>query len=211
MWVDGIHLKVRLEQDKVCLLVILGVRADGTKELVALADGFRESSESWADLLRSCKRRGMQAPVLAVGDGALGFWKAVRDGFPQTRQQRCWWHRIGNVLAALPKSAHPGAKAALAEIYNAQDRKHAQVAAKAFAIDYGTKWPKAVAKITDELDTLLAFYDYPAEHWIHLRTTNPIESTFATVRLRQRVTKGPGSRAAGVAMAFKLMESAQAR
>ncbi len=211
VWVDGIHLKVRLEQDKVCLLVILGVRADGTKELVALADGFRESSESWADLLRSCKRRGMQAPVLAVGDGALGFWKAVRDVFPQTREQRCWWHRIGNVLAALPKSAHPGAKAALAEIYNAQDRKHAQVAAKAFAIDYGTKWPKAVAKITDELDTLLAFYDYPAEHWIHLRTTNPIESTFATVRLRQRVTKGPGSRAAGVAMAFKLMESAQAR
>jgi len=153
----------------------------------------------------------MQAPVLAVGDGALGFWKAVRDVFPQTKEQRCWWHRMGNVLAALPKSAQPGAKAAMAEIYNAQDRKHAEVAAKAFAIDYGAKWPKAVAKITDELDTLLAFYDYPAEHWIHLRTTNPIESTFATVRLRQRVTKGPGSRAAGVAMAFKLMESAQAR
>jgi len=211
VWIDGIHLKVRLEQDKVCLLVILGVRADGTKELVALADGFRESSESWADLLRSRKRRGMQAPVLAVGDGALGFWKAVRDVFPETKEQRCWWHRIGNVLAALPNSAQPGAKAAMAEIYNAADRKHAEVAAKAFAIDYGAKWPKAVAKITDELDTLLAFYDYPAEHWIHLRTTNPIESTFATVRLRQRVTKGPGSRAAGVAMAFKLMESAQAR
>jgi len=211
VWVDGIHLKVRLEQDKVCLLVILGVRADGTKELVALADGFRESSESWADLLRSCKRRGMQAPVLAVGDGALGFWKAVRDVFPQTKEQRCWWHRTGNVLAALPKSAQPGAKAAMAEIYNAADRKPAEVAAKAFAIDYGAKWPKAVAKITEELDTLLAFYDYPAEHWIHLRTTNPIESTFATVRLRQRVTKGPGSRAAGVAMAFKLIESAQAR
>jgi transposase-like protein len=191
--------------------VILGVRADGTKELVALADGFRESSESWADLLRWCKRRGMRAPVLAVGDGALGFWKAVRDVFPETREQRCWWHRMGNVLAALPKSAHPGAKAALAEIYNAADRKHAQVAAKAFAIDYGAKWPKAVAEITEDLDTLLAFYDYPAEHWIHLRTTNPIKSTFATVRLRQRVTKGPGSRAAGVAMAFKLIESAQAR
>jgi putative transposase len=211
VWVDGIHLKVRLEQDKVCLLVILGVRADGTKELVALADGFRESTESWADLLRSCKRRGMQAPVLAVGDGALGFWKAVRDVFPETKEQRCWWHRMGNVLSALPKSAQPGAKAAMAEIYNAQDRKHAEVAAKAFAIGYGAKWPKAVAKITDELDTLLAFYDFPAEHWIHLRTTNPIESTFATVRLRQRVTKGPGSRAAGVAMAFKLMETAQAR
>lgn len=211
VWVDGIHLKVRLEQDKVCLLVILGVRADGTKELVGLADGFRESSESWADLLRSCKRRGMRAPVLAVGDGALGFWKAVRDVFPETREQRCWWHRMANVLAALPKSAHPGAKAALAEIYNAADRKHAEVAARAFEIDYGAKWPKAVAKITEDLDTLLAFYDYPAEHWIHLRTTNPIESTFATVRLRTRVTKGPGSRAAGVAMAFKLIESAQAR
>ena len=211
VWVDGIHLKVRLEQDKVCLLVILGVRADGTKELVALADGFRESSESWADLLRSCKRRGMRAPVLAVGDGALGFWKAVRDVFPETKEQRCWWHRMANVLAALPKSAHPSAKAALAEIYNAEDKQHALVAVKAFELDFDAKFPKAVAKITDEIDTLLAFYDYPAEHWIHLRTTNPIESTFATVRLRTRVTKGPGSRVAGVAMAFKLIESAQAR
>jgi transposase-like protein len=211
MWVDGIHLKVRLEQDKVCLLVMIGVRADGTKELIALSDGFRESSESWADLLRSAKRRGMRAPVLAVGDGALGFWKAVREVFPDTREQRCWFHVGGNVLAALPKSAHPGAKAALAEIYNAEDRDHALKAAQAFADLYGAKWPKAVAKITDHLDVLLAFYDYPAEHWVHLRTTNPIESTFATVRLRQRVTKGPGSRAAGVAMAFKLMESAQTR
>jgi putative transposase len=212
-WVDGIHLRVRLEQDKVCLLVILGVRSDGTKELVALADGFRESSESWADLLRSCKRRGMRAPVLAVGDGALGFWKALREGFPETKEQRCWFQVGGNVLAALPKSAHPGAKAALAEIYNAEDREHALKAAEAFRglPDYGAKWPKAVAKITEHLDVLLAFYDYPAEHWIHLRTTNPIESTFATVRLRQRVTKGLGSRAAGVAMAFKLIESAQAR
>ncbi len=190
-WVDGIHLKVRLEQDKVCLLVILGVRADGTKELVALADGFRESSESWADLLRSCKRRGMRAPVLAVGDGALGFWKAIREVFPDTKEQRCWFHAGGNVLAALPKSAHPGAKAALAEIFNAEDREHAAKAAKAFEDLYGAKWPKAVAKIMNHLDVLLAFYDYPAEHWIHLRTTNPIESTFATVRLRQRVTKGP--------------------
>ncbi|MBA2774973.1 MAG: IS256 family transposase [Nocardioidaceae bacterium] len=210
-WVDGIHLKVRLEQDKVCLLVILGVRADGTKELDPLADGHRESSESWSDLLRSCKRRGMTAPVLAIGDGALGFWKALREVFPDTKEQRCWFHASGNVLAALPKSAHPGAKAALAEIYNAEDKDHALEAAKAFADLYGAKWPKAVAKITEHLDVLLAFYDYPAEHWIHLRTTNPIESTFATVRLRQRVTKGPGSRAAGVAMAFKLIESAQAR
>ena len=211
VWVDGIHLKVRLEQDKVCLLVMIGVRADGSKELVALADGFRESSQSWADLLRDCKRRGMAAPVLAVGDGALGFWKAIREVFPATRKQRCWFHAGGNVLAALPKPAHPGAKAALAEIWGAEDKDHALKAAKAFADLYGAKWPKAVAKITDHLDVLLAFYDYPAEHWIHLRTTNPIESTFATVRLRQRITKGPGSRAAGVAMAFKLIESAQAR
>lgn len=211
VWVDGIHVKVRLEQDKVCLLVILGVRADGKKELVALADGFRESAESWADLLRSCKRRGMRAPVLAVGDGALGFWKAIRDVFPDTAEQRCWWHKTGNVLAALPKSAHPSAKAALAEIYNAEDKAHAVAAVKAFEADFGAKFPKAVGKISEDIDTLLAFYDFPAEHWIHLRTTNPIESTFATVRLRQRVTKGPGSRAAGIAMAFKLMESAQAR
>ena len=211
LWVDGIHLKVRLEQDKVCLLVMIGVRADGTKELVALADGFRESAESWADLLRDCKRRGMAPPVLAVGDGALGFWKALRDVFPETREQRCWWHKMGNVLAALPKSAQPGAKKALAEIYQAEDADHARAAARQFAADYGIKWPKAAAKITDDLDTLLAFYAFPAEHWIHLRTTNPIESTFATVRLRQRVTKGPGSRAAGIAMAFKLLQAAQAR
>ncbi len=211
MWVDGIHLKVRLEQDKVCLLVMIGVRADGTKELIALDDGYRESEDSWLDLLRSCKRRGMTAPVLAVGDGALGFWAALRQVFPTTREQRCWFHKTGNVLAALPKSAHPGAKAALAEITNAEDYDHARTAAKVFAADYGVKWPKATAKITDDLDVLLEFYRYPAEHWVHLRTTNPIESTFATVRLRQRVTKGPGSRAAGIAMAFKLIESAQHR
>jgi putative transposase len=211
VWVDGIHLKVRLEQDKVCLLVMIGVRADGRKELVALADGFRESSQSWADLLRDCKRRGMRAPVLAVGDGALGFWKAVRDVFPDTKEQRGWWHKIGNVLAALPKSAHPCAKKALAEIYNAENEQQAMKAVKAFAAEYGAKWPKAAAKITDDPDVLLTFYDFPAEHWLHLRTTNPIESTFATVRLRQRVTKGPGSRAAGVAMAYKLIEAAQSR
>ena len=211
IWVDGIHVKVRLEQDKVCLLVIIGVRADGTKELVGLDDGYRESAQSWANLLRDCQRRGMQAPVLAVGDGALGFWAAVRDVFPATREQRCWFHKIANVLNCLPKSAQPAAKAALAEIWNAEDRGHAVQAAKGFVAQYGTKWPKAAAKITDDLDVLLEFFNYPAEHWIHLRTSNPIESTFATVRLRQRVTKGPGSRAAGVAMAFKLIESAQAR
>jgi putative transposase len=211
LWVDGIHVNVRLEEEKLCVLVMIGVRADGRKELVALTDGYRESTESWADLLRDVKRRGMRAPVLAVGDGALGFWAALRETFPEAREQRCWFHKMGNVLSALPKSAHPGAKRALAEIYNAEDRDHARRAASAFGTAYGAKFPKATAKITDDLDVLLAFYDYPAEHWIHLRTTNPIESTFATVRLRTRVTKGPGSRAAGLAMAFKLIESAQAR
>jgi transposase-like protein len=211
LWVDGIHLKVRLEQTKLCLLVMIGVRADGRKELVALSDGFRESAESWADLLRDCRRRGMTAPVLAVGDGALGFWKAVREVFPTTREQRCWWHKQANVLAALPKSAHPSANAAMREIYNAEDIDKAQIAVKAFEIDFGAKYPKAVAKIVDDLDVLLEFYRYPAQHWVHLRTTNPIESTFATVRLRTKVTKGPGSRAAGLAMAYKLIDAAQAR
>ena len=211
LWVDGIHLKVRLEQDKLCLLVMLGVRADGRKELVALTDGYRESADSWADLLRDCRRRGMRAPVLAVGDGALGFWKAVREVFPDTREQRCWFHKQANVLAALPKSAHPGAIAAMREIAGAEDIDHAQVAVKAFELDYGAKFPKAVAKIVDDLDVLQEFDHYPAEHWVHLRTTNPIESTFATVRLRTKVTKGPGSRAAGIAMAYKLIDAAQAR
>lgn len=211
LWVDGIHLKVRLEQEKLCLLVMIGVRADGRKELVALTDGYRESAESWADLLRSCRRRGMAAPVLAVGDGALGFWKALREVSPETREQRCWFHKQSNVLAALPKSAHPGALSAMKEIYNAEDIEKAQVAIKAFELDYITKYPKAVAKIVDDIDVLLEFYKYPAEHWVHVRTTNPIESTFATVRLRTKVTKGPGSRAAGLAMAYKLIDAAQAR
>lgn len=211
LWVDGIHLKVRLEQEKLCLLVMLGVRADGRKELVAITDGYRESTESWADLLRDCRRRGMRAPALAVGDGALGFWKALREVFPETREQRCWFHKQANVLAALPKSAHPGALAAMKDIYNAEDIDKAQLAIAAFARDYGAKYPKAVAKITDDADVLLEYYRYPAEHWVHLRTTNPIESTFATVRLRTKVTKGPGSRAAGMAMAYKLIEAAQSR
>ena len=190
---------------------MIGVRADGRKELVALADGYRESSESWADLLRDAARRGMRAPVLSAGDGALGFWKALREVFPETREQRCWFHKIANVLAALPKSAHPGAKKALAEIWNAEDKDHARTAVKDFAAAYGAKFPKATAKITDDEDDLLAFYDYPAKHWIHLRTTNLIESTFATVRYRTKITKGPGSKAAGLAMAYKLIESAQRR
>jgi chorismate mutase-like protein len=142
---------------------------------------------------------------------SLGFWKALREVFPDTREQWCWFHVSSNVFAALPKSAHPGAKAALAQIHNAEDRDHALNAVKAFEADYGAKWPKAVAKITEHTEVLLAFYDYPAQHWIQLRTTNPIESTFATVRLRQRVTKGPGSRTAGIAMAYKLIEAAQSR
>jgi transposase-like protein len=211
LWADGIHVNIRLEEHKLCLLVMIGVRADGRKELIALADGYRESAESWADLLRDCARRGMRAPVLAVGDGALGFWNALREVFPETREGRCWFHKTANVLAALPKSAQPGAKKALAEIWNAEDKDHALAAVKAFEAAYGAKFPRAAAKVTDDVDELLAFYDYPAEHWVHLRTTNPIESTFATVRHRTKVTKGPGSRAAGLAMAFKLIEAAQAR
>ena len=191
VWADGIHVNIRLEEHKLCLLVMIGVRADGRKELIALADGYRESAESWADLLRDCARRGMRAPVLAVGDGALGFWGGLREVFPETAEQRCWFHKIANVLAALPKSAHPGAKKALAEIWDAEDKDHARAAAKAFEAAYRAKFPKAAAKITDDLDQLLAFYDFPAEHWVHLRTTNPIESTFATVRHRTKVTKGP--------------------
>jgi putative transposase len=211
LWADGIHVNIRLEEHKLCLLVMIGVRADGRKELIALADGYRESAESWADLLRDCARRGMRAPVLAVGDGALGVWNALREVFPQAREGRCWFHKTANVLAALPKSAHPGAKKALAGIWGAEDKQHALAAVKAFEAAYGAKFPKAVAKITDDVEELLAFYDYPCEHWVHLRTTNPIESTFATVRHRTKVTKGPGSRAAGLAMAFKLIESAQDR
>jgi len=210
-WADGVHFNVRLEEERLCCLVIVGVRADGTKELVAIADGYRESTESWADLLRDAKRRGMRAPVVMVGDGALGMWSALRDVFPETRQQRCWVHAAANVLSALPKSVHPAARRALAEIRDAEDRAHAEAAIKAFADAFGAKWPKAVAKITDKPDALLCFFDFPAEHWIHLKTTNPIESTFATVRLRTKVTKGPGSRAAGLAMAFKLIEAAQDR
>jgi len=153
----------------------------------------------------------MRAPVLAVGDGALGFWKALREVFPATREQRCWVHKLANVVDGLPKTAHPAAKNAIAEIYNAEDKDQASRAIRAFERQYGAKFPKAVAKIVDDEDVLLAFYDYPAEHWIHLRTTNPIESTFATVRLRTKVTRGAGSRTAALAMTFKLIESAQER
>jgi transposase-like protein len=211
VFADGVHFNVRLEEARLCALVIVGVRADGTKELVAISDGYRESTESWADVLRDLKRRGMRAPVVAVGDGALGMWAALREVFPATRSQRCWVHKVANVLNALPKSAQPAARKALAEIRDAEDKEHATRAIHAFSETFAAKYPKVVARIVDDTEELLTFYDFPAEHWVHLKTTNPIESTFATVRLRTKVTKGPGSRAAGLAMAFKLIESAQAR
>ena len=212
MWVDGIHPGVRLGPDeRLCCLVVLGVRLDGKKELVALQDGYRESTESWAELLRDLKRRGMRAPVLAVGDGALGFWTAVRDVFPESRHQRDWVHKTANVLDALPKSVHRRAKKAIREITEAEDKTHAERAVEAFAEEFGSRWPKAAAKITEEKELLLAFYEFPAEHWRHLRTTNPIESTFAPVRARTDLTKGPGSREAGVAMIYKLLEAAEGR
>ena len=211
VWADGVHFNVRLDEERLCCLVIVGVRTDGTKELVAIADGYRESTESWADLLRDLNRRGMRAPMLAVGDGALGFWSALRTVFPKTRAQRCWVHKVANVLNTLPKSVQRTARGMLAEVRDAEDREHALLAMAAFAHEFGAKWPKAVAIVIDDADELLAFFDFPAEHWIHLKTTNPIESTFATVRLRTRVTKGPGSRAAGLAMAFTLIEAAEQR
>ena len=211
VWADGLHFGVRLDQDRVCTLVVIGVRADGKKELVALADGHRESTESWAGLLRVARRRGMRAPVLAVGDGALGFWAALAEVFPETGHGRCWVHKLVNVLDCLPKSAQPAARKALAQIRDAEDREHAEKAVRDFAAAYKAKYPKAVAKITDDQEQLLAFFDFPAEHWVHLKTSNPIESTFATVRLRTKVTKGPGSRAAGLAMVFKLIEAASER
>jgi putative transposase len=210
-WADGLHFGVRLGEDRVCTLVVIGVRADGKKELVALANGHRESAESWAGLLRDARRRGMRAPVLAVGDGALGFWAALAEVFPQTRHGRCWVHKVVNVLDCLPKSAQPAARKALAGIRDAEDRQHAEKAITDFAAACKAKYPKAVAKITGDQEQLLAFYDFPAEHWVHLKTSNPIESAFSTVRLRTRVTKGPGSRAAGLAMVFKLIEAARDR
>jgi len=210
LFADGVHFNVRLEEDRLCCLVLVGVRLDGTKELVAVQDGYREDTQSWLDLLRDLKERGMTAPALAIGDGALGFWAALREVFPATREQRCWFHRAANVLAALPDRKRAEATTALRAISTAETRAAALDAAHAFAEQFA-EWPRATAKITDDLERLLAFHDFPAEHHVHLRTTNPIESTFSTVRLRQRVTKGAGSREAGLAMAFKLLEAAQQR
>ena len=211
IWADGIHVNVRLEEDRLCLLVLIGARPDGTKELIAIEDGYRESTESWLDLLRGLKARGMQAPVLAIGDGALGFWTALREVWPQTREQRDWVHRLANVLDKLPKRLRPKAKAALHEIMYAENRQDAEQAIAEFTARFGTKYPKAVASLLRDQQRLLSFFDFPAQHWKHLRTSNVIESTFATVRLRQRVTKGPGSRTKGLTMAYKLLEMAKKR
>lgn len=211
IWVDGVHFNVRLEEDRLCTLVMIGARPDGTKELIAVEDGFRESTESWATLMRDLKRRGMRAPELAIGDGALGFWAALRDVWPETREQRDWVHRIANVLDKLPKRVQPKAKAALQEIMKAEARESALQEIENFRDEYGAKYPKAARTLSRNQDELLTFFDFPAEHWVHIRTSNPIESAFSTVRLRQRVTKGAGSRKRGLTMAFKLLEMAQQR
>jgi len=211
LWADGVHFRIRLEEDRLCCLVVVGVRTDGSKELLACCDGYRESTESWAGVLRDLRDRGMTAPVVAVGDGALGFWAALGDVFPETVEQRCWVHKTANILDALPKRLHRSAKAAIHEIYQSETRADAEAGIDDFVAIYGDKYPKAVAKLTKDRDVLLTFYDFPAAHWTHLRTTNPIESTFATVRARTRVTKGAGSRRRGLVMAYKLLDAAQDR
>lgn len=211
VWADGVHFNIRLEDDRLCTLVIIGVRPDGTKELIAVEDGYRESTESWMTVLRDLKARGMRAPVVAVGDGALGFWAAVRDVWPETREQRCWVHRLANVLDKLPKRIQPKAKKLLQEAMNAETREDAETEIERFESIFGAKYPKAVESLRRDKDKLLTHFDFPADHWRHLRTTNVIESPFATVRLRQRVTKGAGSRTKGLLMAFKLLEMAQLR
>lgn len=211
VWVDGVHFNIRLEDERLCTLVMLGARPDGTKELIAVEDGYRESTESWAALLRDLKRRGMRSPVLAVGDGALGFWAAARDVWPETRHQRDWCHKLANVLDQLPTGLQAKAKRALREIMYAETRTVADELIDRFAAVYGAKHPKVAAGLVDDREALLTHFDFPAEHWLHIRTTNPVESSFATVRLRQRVTKGAGSRTKGLTMAFKLLAMAEQR
>jgi transposase-like protein len=211
VWADGVYFNVRLEEDRLACLVIVGVRPDGRKEVIALEDGYRESTESWASVLRDLKRRGMPAPVLAVGDGNLGFWAALREVYPETQEQRCWKHKVANVLDKLPKRLQARAKEMLHEIMYAPDRESALEEIERFSEEYGARYPKAVETLTKDQDRLLTFFDFPAEHWIHLRTTNPIESTFATVKARTKKTKGAGSRKAGLAMAFKLLLAAEKR
>ena len=212
VWADGIHFNIRLEEDRQCILVLLGATVDGHKELIALADGYRESEQSWKTLLLDVKQRGLKFdPKLATGDGALGFWKALAQVFPTTKEQRCWVHKTANVLDKLPKRLQPTAKEQLHQIWMAEKKVDAQQAFDTFLETYRAKYPKAVECLQKDRDVLLSFYDFPAEHWVHLRTTNPIESTFATVRLRHRKTKGNGTRKACLTMVYKLMESAAKR
>jgi putative transposase len=212
VWADGIHFNVRLEEDRTCILVLIGATADGRKELIAVADGYRESEQSWKNLLLDVKQRGWTVePKLAIADGALGFWAAMRKVWPSTREQRCWVHKTANVLNELPKRLQPEAKDRIHQIWMAPTRDAANEAYDQFIEVYGAKYPKAVQCLRKDRDELLTFYDFPAEHWKHLRTTNPIESTFATVRLRHRRTKDNGSRAACLAMVFRLCQSAEQR
>ena len=211
-WVDGIYFNVRIGDDRPCLLVIVGALEDGTKELVGIWDGERESKLSWTELLRDLQRRGIEeAPKLCIADGALGFWAAIEELFPQTRQQRCWTHKTANVLDGLPKKVQPSAKALLHEMWQAETKADALAAFDEFPARYGAKYPKACECLRKDRDVLFTFYDFPAEHWVHLRTTNPIESTFATVRHRTRQTKGCGSRTATLTMVFKLASEAEKR
>lgn len=210
IWADGIYFNVRLSDDRPCLLVLMGALEDGTKELIAMIDGQRESEQSWLELLVDVKSRGLiDAPMLATGDGALGFWKALRQVYPSTRHQRCWVHKTANVLNKLPRGQQASAKSMLHEIWMSATKEDATKAMDKFAATYQAKYPKAAECLLKDQEELLAFYDFPAEHWQHLRTSNPIESTFSTVRLRTSKTKGAGSRLACLAMAFKLVESAQ--
>lgn len=209
-WADGIHVQARLEDDAQCLLVIIGATPEGKKELVGLTDGVRESVQSWQELLLDLRRRGLSlGPELAVADGALGFWKAMEEVWPKTRGQRCWVHKTANVLNKLPKSLQSKAKRTLQEIWMAETKNDALVAFDAFIETYGVKYDKAIECLTRDRDTLLAFYEFPAEHWKHLRTTNPIESTFATVRHRTVRAKGCLSNKTALAMIFKLAEAAE--
>jgi putative transposase len=209
-WVDGIYVQARLEDEAQCLLVIIGATPEGKKELVGLADGVRESAQSWRELLLDPKRRGLASgPQLAVGDGALGFWKALEEVWPNTRAQRCWVHKTANVLNKLPNSLHAKAKRALHDIWMAETRNDAQVAFDAFIETYGRKYDKAAECLQKDRDALLAYYDFPAEHWKHLRTTNPIESAFATVRHRTMRSKGCLSNKTALAMVFKLAQAAE--
>jgi putative transposase len=211
VWVDGVHFNIRLEDDRLCTLVMIGARANGAKELLAVEDGYRESAESWKTLLRDLKRRGMAAPVVAVGDGALGFWAAAREVWPATREQACWVHKLVNVLDKLPPRLQPRAKRALHEMMYAECRADCETARARFAAEFQPKYAKAVESLTANWERLVTFFDFPAEHWKHLRTTNVIESPFATVRLRERATRGAGSRTKGLLMAFKLLDMVQLR